>query len=276
MESRGIIYIATGRKYVDEALISARSAKTHMPDVPIALFSDLSAAEVDAADTVDSIFELDAVDYSCRDKIQPLLATPFEKTLFLDTDTFVCEPVYDVFDIMDRFDIALSQAPDRYQYYLPHLPDCFTEFNSGVIAFRKNKRIKELLASWEETFFRMLEEDDGSYRDQHSLRDAVYRSDAQLFVLPPEYNFRTICPNYAGRHCKVKILHGRHADLQKVASRLNHSDDARVFLTSPYRLFSNDISSYESFLSATMNACYESLPTRMQKWLTSLKSKVLS
>ena len=276
MKYRGIIYIATGRKYVDEALISARSARKHMPDIPIAFFSDLGADEIDAADTVDSIFQLAVVDHSCRDKIRPLMATPYEKTLFLDTDTFICEPLYDVFDMLDRFDIALSQAPDRYQYHLPDLPKCFTEFNSGVIAYRKNQKTTELLAAWEDTFFKMLREDEGSYRDQHSLRDALYRSDVQLFVLPPEYNFRTICPNYAGNHCKVKIIHGRHADLEKVADRLNQSENARVFLTTPYRVFSSDISSYDSLIKATMNACYQSLPVRMQNWLTSLKAKVQS
>lgn len=275
MDSRGIIYIATGRKYIEEALISAQSAKFHMPDVPIALFSDLGTDEIAAAGVIDEIFELSEVDHSCRDKIRPLLATPFEKTLFLDTDTFLCEPVYDVFDLLDRFDIALSQAPDRYQYHLPELPNCFTEFNSGVIAFQKNEKTTGLLASWEETFFNMLNEDEGSYRDQHSLRDALYRSNVQLFVLPPEYNFRTICPNFAGKHCKIKIIHGRHAEFEKVADRLNNSDNARVFLTTPYRLFSNDITSYDSLLKATMNACYQSLPVGVQKWLTSLKAKVV-
>jgi hypothetical protein len=276
MKSRGIIYIATGRKYVDEALSSARSVKAHMPDIQVSLFSDLDTDEMDTAGIVDSVFEIAAVDHSCRDKIRPLLTTPFDKTLFLDTDTFVCEPVYDVFDLLDRFDIALAQAPDRYQYHLPHLPDCFTEFNSGVIAFRKNRRTIDLLASWEETFFRMLDVDEGSYRDQHSLRDAIYRSDARLFVLPPEYNFRTICPNYAGKNCQVKIIHGRHADFHKVSTRLNRSNDARVFLTTPFRFFSRDLSSYESFLKATMNACYESLPTGVQEWLTRFKTKVSS
>jgi len=37
--SRGIIYIATGEKYIKEALISAASLKDKMPDLSITLFS---------------------------------------------------------------------------------------------------------------------------------------------------------------------------------------------------------------------------------------------
>jgi hypothetical protein len=265
MESNGIIYVATGQKYVEEALISARSAKRHMPDVPISLYTDVEGGGIYGAGVVDSVIRVAEVDHSCRDKIRPLLSTPYEKTLFLDTDTFFCEPVYDVFDLLDRFDIAVCAAPDRYQYDLPDLPDCFTEFNSGVIAFRNSPRTIDLLNTWEQTFFKMLAEDERSYRDQHSLREALYRSEVRLFVLPPEYNFRTICPNFAGKHCPVKIIHGRHADLSKVAKRLNHSSGARVFLTTPFRFFTKDISTYDPLFKAAMNACYQSLPAGMQK-----------
>ena len=40
MEDRGILYFATGAKYVAEAVASAESAKKLMPGVPIALVTD--------------------------------------------------------------------------------------------------------------------------------------------------------------------------------------------------------------------------------------------
>ena len=40
---RGIVYIAAGKEFVDEARISAESAKAVMPDVPITLFTDVDA-----------------------------------------------------------------------------------------------------------------------------------------------------------------------------------------------------------------------------------------
>lgn len=271
MTARGIIYIATGKKYVDEAAVSARSAKEHMPDIEITLFSD-QGSEVGYEGVFDNMAGISDTDGSCRDKIRPLLDTPYERTLFLDTDTFVCAPVYDIFKMLDRFDIALAHAPDRYQYDLPDLPDCFTELNSGVIAFRKSEGVLELLKQWEYTFYQMLAEDSGSHRDQHSLRDAIYRSDLRFLVLPPEYNFRTICPNFAGKHCAVKILHGRHSDPSKVAAKLNRSKGARVFLENPYKLMTKDLTTYDSLTKTTMNKIFEILPVGLQKKLSNIRN----
>ncbi len=274
VESRGIIYVATGRRFVDEALVSVRSVKKQMPDISIALYTDLPELTSAPPAGVDTVFLLENATNSCRDKIRPLVDSPYEKTLFLDTDTYLCEPVYDVFTMLDRFDIALAQAPDRYQYNLPDLPDCFTELNSGVIAFRKNERVLALLQRWETTFYQMLEKDSQSSRDQHSLRDALYRSSVQFFVLPPEYNFRTICPSFAGKHCAVKIIHGRHANIERVAARLNRSQGTRVFLTTPYRLLTGEVSSYHTLFEATANAVFERLPKGLQSWLSSIRARL--
>lgn len=274
VESRGIIYVATGRRFVDEALVSVRSVKKQMPDISIALYTDLPELTSAPPAGVDTVFLLENATNSCRDKIRPLVDSPYEKTLFLDTDTYLCEPIYDVFTMLDRFDIALAQAPDRYQYNLPDLPDCFTELNSGVIAFRKNERVLALLQRWETTFYQMLEKDSQSSRDQHSLRDALYRSSVQFFVLPPEYNFRTICPSFAGKHCAVKIIHGRHANIERVAARLNRSQGTRVFLTTPYRLLTGEVSSYHTLFEATANAVFERLPKGLQSWLSSIRARL--
>ena len=275
MHSKGIVYVATGMRFVEEALLSIRSVKRHMPDVPVTLFTDRSKLQDSPPQGVDTVILIHDVVNSCRDKIKPLVQTPYEKTLFLDTDTYLCAPVYDIFDMLDRFDIALAQAPDRCQYDLPQLPDCFTELNSGVIAYRKSEQVNELLRQWEETFNQMLHDNADSYRDQHSLRYALFHSSVHFFVLPPEYNFRTICPNFAGKHCSVKILHGRHADLKKVALRLNRSKGARVFLTTPYRKFTKDIGTYESFLEASSNFIFQNLPSNLQGWLSAIRRRFL-
>lgn len=274
MESRGVVYVATGKKFVDEALISIASVKTHMPDIPVTLFTDLEEYITSRPDGVESVRLLPEVTRSCRDKINPLSNSPYEKTLFLDTDTYLCEPVYDIFEMLNRFDIALAQAPDRYQYHLSEVPDCFTELNSGVIAFRKSSQVMDLFNQWENTFLRLLELDSDSHRDQHSLRYSLFHSKVQFFVLPPEYNFRTICPGFAGKHCSVKIIHGRHARIDRVASRLNHAKEARVFLTTPYRYVTGDISTYDTFVEATMNGIFQSLPGGIKSWLSNLRARL--
>ncbi|XCN73758.1 MAG: hypothetical protein Q3M24_03100 [Candidatus Electrothrix aestuarii] len=271
--SQGVVYIATGERFVEEALLSASSVQRQMPDVPICLFTDLKSIAEDPPPGIDQVILLTEVTRSCRDKIRPLALSPYKKTLFFDTDTYLVEPVYDLFELLDRFDIALAHAPDRYQYDLPQLPDCFTELNSGVIAFRNNEEVQGLLALWEKTFQQMLQKDRGSYRDQHSLRDALYRSSVRLYILPQEYNFRTICPNFAGKHCNVKIIHGRHADIEQLAQTLNRNIEARVFLSSPYKFFSQEIRWYDSWVKAALNTVFETLPLSIRNRLSALRNR---
>jgi len=47
------------------------------------------------------------------DKILPLLDSPFNRTVFLDTDTQVCSEFFELFDLLDRFDLAVAHAPWR-------------------------------------------------------------------------------------------------------------------------------------------------------------------
>jgi len=108
MNNRGVVYIATGQKFVDEALISARSVRRRMGDIPIALFTDLSHLQQNPPDPVNMVYLMHNVRKSCLDKMYPLLDTPFEKTLFLDTDTYVCDRIDEVFDILDHYDIAIA------------------------------------------------------------------------------------------------------------------------------------------------------------------------
>ena len=86
--SRGVVYIATGSKFVSEALASIGSLKKQMPDLPVTLFTDSDDRNNFHYNKVDSVFLIDEATRSCRDKIRPLLDSPYEKTLFLDTDTF--------------------------------------------------------------------------------------------------------------------------------------------------------------------------------------------
>ncbi|MGC3990961.1 MAG: hypothetical protein QM796_15040 [Chthoniobacteraceae bacterium] len=89
---RGIVYATTGALYFREAVESARTAKQHMPDLPIIIFTD------QPGDPKESFYEVRPIHNvvkECLDKIEPLLSFPFEQTLFLDSDTIVYQPCYE-------------------------------------------------------------------------------------------------------------------------------------------------------------------------------------
>src|SRR5262245_8759959 len=89
----GVLYIATGSRYLAEAEHSVRSVKRMSPDVPVAIISD----HLPSCDLFDVRQELPNPEYSFIDKIAALTRTPFERTLFLDTDTFAIAPLDEIF-----------------------------------------------------------------------------------------------------------------------------------------------------------------------------------
>jgi hypothetical protein len=213
---RGLLYIATGPAYVAEAIVSARSVKTVWPDIPIALFADAPPA----ADCFDEV-ELVQGFGDIRDKARFIPASPFERTVFLDTDTYCCAAFPEMFDLLDRFDLAAAYADGRFTTQRDPatgvrsavkpdgIPDSFPELNAGVIAFRRSAAVDQVFRRWfaHETALR-----DGPLavpRDQPPLRAALYESRLQIGILPSEYNFRLGCPGFA---CTtIKIIHGRWA-----------------------------------------------------------------
>ncbi|MFC1830915.1 hypothetical protein ACFL0S_02710, partial [Thermodesulfobacteriota bacterium] len=104
--TRGVVYIATGEKFVEEALISAQSVRKCMPEMAIVLFTDLAELVDNPPEPVNSVVLLSDVRKSCLDKMYPLLDTPFDRTLFLDTDTYVCDRIDELFEVLDHYDIG--------------------------------------------------------------------------------------------------------------------------------------------------------------------------
>src|SRR6056297_2761256 len=97
----GVIYVATGADYRDLAVQSARSLRVHEPRLPVDLFTD------DPDAVPEGLFE--AVhriqDPHERSKLDCMAESRFTRTLFLDCDTLVVNPLGDLWALLDRFDL---------------------------------------------------------------------------------------------------------------------------------------------------------------------------
>ncbi len=208
-------------------LISARSVRRHLPGVPIVLYTDQTDLP---AGVFDEVRRIENPRHSFIDKIAPLCETPFERTIFLDTDTLACAPFDDLFTLLDRFELAAAHAP--YRHDRPFVtPNCFAELNTGVLAYRRSPAMIALFQDW----LRLYEEEVAATgrmdSDQPAFREALYRSALPVYVLPPEYNLRTVMPAAVGR-CQVRIIHGRGPDMEELARWVNASHRIRLFLPS--------------------------------------------
>lgn len=231
-ETTGVIYVASGARYLAEAARSCASLKRVMPGIETALYTDTPADGAIAL--FDHVLPLPSARHTCGDKLIPLLDVPFDRAIFLDSDTYVARPIDDLFQLLDQFDFAIAHEPCRWggrgwSLTYPTCPPAFCELNTGVFAFKKGIAWEQLVRQWQAAYERQLIAFPGYVADQPALQEALYESPLRFFVLPAEYNLRTNYPAYAGDGAEVRVLHGRECDLATLAQRVNRSLDARTF-----------------------------------------------
>jgi lipopolysaccharide biosynthesis glycosyltransferase len=102
----GVIYSVTGEKFLREAERSAASVRRHMPGLRIAIYTERTDADPSLFDIIRPIA---APTFSVFDKQFGFRETLFEKSLFLDSDTYVVKAFPEIFDLLDRFDFAATR-----------------------------------------------------------------------------------------------------------------------------------------------------------------------
>jgi len=200
---KGILYVATGLTYVNEAIIAATSCKKHN-NYPIALITDNDGYNLPAG-LFDHII-IKPARFSYRDKLL-LKYSPFEQTIFLDTDTYVAEPLDDLFSILAYRELAIHQADEGYEFKMPGFSNAMPEFNTGVLAYKLTPAVKQLFNDWDAQF----DATPHITTDQYHLRKTLYSSDVRFAVFSSAYNFIIYYPNFVIQ--SVKIVHGRPAEL---------------------------------------------------------------
>ncbi|MDP6775113.1 MAG: hypothetical protein QGI63_12700 [Rhodospirillales bacterium] len=204
-ETRGFVYAATGKDYVEEVVRAVRHTRQHHRDTPIIVFTDAESQPPThdrVADIDVTVRALENPVYSVRDKIKAMRASPFERTLLIDTDTVIVDSIDEIFDALDHFEVLASIAPYRrmFAWESDALPECMPQLNAGVIAFRLGREKRAFFDIWE-----YLDNQYPEDHDQPSFRLALIKARIRYGVLPPEYNFRAEYPQFAGT--KVKLFH---------------------------------------------------------------------
>lgn len=226
MSDTGILYIASGESYINEMIDSAQSIHDNVGEINIAAVVDRNLR----SDLFSDVIRVDETVKHEGIKLEGLRKTPFETTIFLDTDTYVTRDITDLFDLMERFDIGVAHAPRREaesvgEYPESGLPDAIPEFNTGVIVYANNKVVQDFFDHWEQIYGKHTAE--GITHDQPSFRKAIFENESiRLTVLPPEYNYRFVYPQFAD--LQVKILHGRHPEIEMIENAVNAVDGYRV------------------------------------------------
>jgi len=226
--SEGVLFVALGDSYLEEAQKAAASVKSHN-DVSIAVITDCSPSSSD----FDQVITVDDTTGSFATKVEFMAESPFDKTLYLDTDTHVRGDISELFSLLDQFDIAAKHKSGYYptgptEY--PDVPGSFPEYNTGVVAFRSTRWVDEFFESWKREYEKYVEK---GGNDQPAFRKALYDSELRISTLKEEYHCRFVYPG-----CITgfgKIFHGRpeqanESDYQSIVEKVNKTDLPRVFV----------------------------------------------
>ncbi len=191
IQKLNFIYVATKKSYRDEVAQSIKQLRKVMPDAKVTLFTDQPLERINDIDTkvIKQPF------YSNLDKVNALETIESEFNLFLDTDVFVDEDLGHIKDVLDCYEIAIAHASYRGN------KNGFPSFNSGFFAFRKCEKVNLILKEWKSIMNRKPK----GTLDQKYLSQEIYKANASVLTLPPEYNLR------GGQVClmsgRVKVLH---------------------------------------------------------------------
>lgn len=246
---RAIVYHAYCRpKYIKMAIISAESAKLHMPDVETVLLTEMA---VDRG--FDRIVHVDPVPQALAN-LPPLLELPADYTsaISFGADSYICTPFYDVFELVenDHVDIAMVAIRHRDRPSHPESPDvpaAYPEHISGPAAFQNNTKMREFFALWSQLFRENQQKYHARMRNpplcfqcQPSMRAALYHSNLIVATLPPKYHY--ISSQII--HGRVRAFHSKSADrkaLAKMARSINRHPSELRFVHGRWGYLFSDI-----------------------------------
>tara|TARA_B100001758_G_C18371366_1_gene591575 strand:+ start:354 stop:1106 length:753 start_codon:yes stop_codon:yes gene_type:complete len=220
---RGVLYVAFGDNFRKEVLFSIESLKKHNPGLHVTVFSDkaLDSELVDESKVI--------VVNHLRPKIDYIDMSPYEETIFLDTDTIIDYNIEDMYDLLDNFDFAithdLARKRKRYSAVMPEyaeIPYSFSEVNTGVFVFKNNEKVQSLFSDWKKYFYKYYSH---CPWDQPSFRISLWKAcqeGLKMYIFPVEYNIRSkqnreknrrLHDEFGPDHLTPRIYH-MHADMR--------------------------------------------------------------
>ena len=228
MKRYGFCYVADNEAFVDEALVSIASLREQMPDAPVALITYPHLFRSDRLVT-------DWVELELSSRKGPILKAeawraPYERVLFLDTDTLIIDDLSDVFPLLDKFDIACTPEPNaRTDLGLDKgVPLAFPELNNGFFAFRKTPTVQSFFEVWLTEWDR-LHQERGIMTNQPAFRNALWASET-VRPLTLGYEYNLIVHANCGVAGPVKVLHDRSPDRGALAGRVNRHIGPRAIV----------------------------------------------
>ena len=200
----GFIYVAVGEQSFCAAVRSLKSLR-NFHDEPVVIYTD----RLYNALSFNSV-ELKLIkNPHRRSKVYCAKESPFNKTIYIDSDTKIVSELNGLWDLLDKYELLICHDNARVHSRntdLDSVPvgDAFPEFNSGFFCYKKTNNMITLMHKWSE-----IMELGSERKDQPTLRKLLWESHVKFYVLPPEYNIRDhkYVRTWARYEATPKVLH---------------------------------------------------------------------
>lgn len=217
MIPKGYLYVAGGLRYIQETELALKQL-TGITNLPICVIIDeefnLSFEHPNIQ--VKKVNNLKEYRYSS--KIIGLQHSPFEQTLYMDSDTYVIENIDHLFKLFELVDIFLPYEPNAKSHdYTDDFSSFIPELNSGVIGIKKSVKTDKFLDDWLQA---MQLNRYNTNLDMPYMRQAYIQNitDLSIHVLPEGYNMHGLS-SLKIIHGKIYLIHERFGYFKKSTSK---------------------------------------------------------
>ncbi len=264
--TQGIIYVATGARFVAECIQSLHSLRRFAPALDVTVFTDLPGDLREFTDDPHThCGVLPNPQGNFADKTAAFQLSPYEKTLFLDADTTICRDPSEVFQLLDQFDIAATM--ETYQPRpLPDVPEVFPEFNAGAILYRRSPAMAQFLLAWDNLYAAHKKLANPIKGEQPAFREVLYRSELRFSPLPVVFNFHAEHPIILPAGATVSVFHGRMNVSKFPADLLQKLPEPRVYLPNTTCLKPSRLTSFCGFTPFLSRSRHVSCPRSRLPW----------
>ncbi len=202
----GIVYIAFGETYRAEASRSIASVRRHSPGLPAAVIGDVAFEGEPQPD----FFVQRPLNLTYGSKMEYLFeGTPFDRTLFLDTDTVLARDVTPIFDLLDGYEFGLRfSGPECDEGLAPRF---HPYAHSAALLFSRTPGAREIFAEWKRSYDEALAIYRGGSPHGPSgdrlLAPVIAKSAARVVSLPSHVLWNAVEPEVL--FSPPVICHGR-------------------------------------------------------------------
>lgn len=187
---------------------------------------------------------------SRRAKVSLYELSPFDRTLYLDSDICLMQSVDELFAQLDEYDLmmakdvqaSIAQARNLVRNGYEILPTLQTlgfpvdettvQYNSGVLAFRRNDHVDQFFKAYRQYFDLVLKHpDELKVKDQGAFAAAIATTTPNISILPPTYNFMDKWKRSYGldNDATIKILHATYPYRPQYAKEHTRTLYTRIF-----------------------------------------------